>query len=250
LVDLAPVWAQQAVGAARTVVRDVTGIRPSTPQRVVLVREDKVVQNEVIDTAADSAALVVFQDDTRLFVCPTTEVVLDRVALDPIKSELGLSQVSGCTRLLSGPLLKNAYIATPSAIIRISGTILTVTVSARGGTTVSVAEGTASVTGAGRTVTVAAGQSSLVLQGQPPTPPVPSPPEPPIVVEMNRLLLAAFVQGFGTRAAARSAPVEEPTDAGTRTFTPNVDPKIISEIAECGGTSRGTHGACGSRGTH
>ena len=248
LVVPLPAWAQQQpVGEARIVVNNVTGTLPPGPEGVLRVGKD-VFEGEDINAAANSSTLLVFQDSTQLAICPTARVTLRRV--NPPRGELAILIARGCTRYTSGELLKVAHINTPSAVIDTYGTIVTITVSARGGTTVSVAEGTASVTGAGRTVNVASGQSTLVLLGQPPTPPVPTPPEPPIVTEMNRLLLAASVQGFGTRAAARSAPVEQPTDAGTRIFTPNVDPKIISEIAGCGGTSRGTHGACGSRGTH
>jgi hypothetical protein len=238
-----PAWAQQQIGAARIVVNNVTGTLPSTRERAVLRVGIDVFQNEVIDTAANSAALVVFQDNTQLSICPSTEVVLDRVVFDPnpTKSELGVSIPSGCTRFASGLLLKTAYFNTPSAGIRTSGTILTITVSARGGTTVSVSDGTASVSGAGRTVTVGAGQSTLVLRGAPPTPPVPTPPEPPIVAEMTSLLVAASAQDFGTRAAARSPAAEAPYGAGM--FSPSIDGKIQPEIA-------GDRTPNGSRGTH
>jgi hypothetical protein len=215
-----------------------------------------VFPNEVIDTAESSATLIAFRDNTQLPICPSSEIVLDRVTFDP-NPLLAFSLRIGCAKYFSGLVLKTALINTPSAQIRTSGTILTVTVSARGATTVSVAEGAASVTGAGRLVTVAPGQSTLVLRGQAPTPPVPTPPEPPIVTEMNRLLTMASAQDFGTRAAARSPAVEAPTDAGTNTFTPNVDGKIQSEIAGDAtpafptAPSKGTHGGePGSKGTH
>jgi hypothetical protein len=247
-----PVWAQQPAGAARIVVNNVSGTLPTARQPVMMRAGIDVFPNEVIDTLANSAALLRFQDNTQLAICPSTEVALRGAVFDPnpTKSELIVYIPNGCTRLSTGLLLKTAFFNTPSAEIHSYGTILTVTVSARGGTTVSVAEGTASVTGAGRSVIVAAGQSTMVSRGAAPTPPVPTPPQPPIVTEMNTLLMTASAQDFGTRAAARSPAVEAPTDAGTRMFTPNIDGKIQSEIAECGGTSRGTHGACGSRGTH
>jgi hypothetical protein len=257
-----PARAQQPAAAARIVVNNVTGTIPAARERAVVHVGDKLVQNEVIDTAANSATLVDFQDNSELAICPSAEIVLNRAELGTAGPGLVVFVASGCTRFSSGLLLKTVLLTTPSCEIRTSGTILTVTVSARGGTTVSVAEGTASVTGAGRTVIVAAGQSTLVLRGSPPTPPVATPPQPPIVVEMDRLLQTASAHDFGTRAAARSPAVEAPTDAGTNIFTPNVDGKIQSEIANdvnifggCAGTagtlgSRGTHGACESRGTH
>jgi hypothetical protein len=256
--------AQQPAGAARIVVNDVTGTIPAVRERAVVHVGDKLVQNEVIDTAASSSTLVDFQDNSQLAICPSAEIVINRAEFgtSPAGSGLVVYIASGCTRFSSGLLLKTVLFTTPSAEIRTAGTILTITVSARGGTTVSVAEGTASVTGAGRTVIVAAGQSTLVLRGSPPTPPVATPPQPPIVVEMDRLLLTASARDFGTRAAARSPAVEAPTDAGTNTFTPNIDGKIQSEIANdasvsgpCAGSSgtlgsNGTHGECESRGTH
>jgi hypothetical protein len=216
---------------------------------------DNLVQNEVINTAANSATLIVFQDNSQLAICPSAEVVINRAEFGsgPTGPTLVIFIAHGCTQFTSGPLLKTVLFRTPSAEIRPSGTILTITVSARGGTTVSVAEGTASVTGAGRSVIVGAGRSTLVARGTPPTPPVPTPPQPPIVAEMNTLLMTASAQDFGTRAAARSPAVEAPTDAGTNTFTPNVDGKIQSEIAgdATPGFSNGTHsGAPGSNGTH
>jgi hypothetical protein len=262
-----PAWAQQPAGAARVVVNDVTGTVPRVRERTTVRVGDNLVQNEVIDTAANSATRVAFRDDSQLAICPSAEVVLERAEFG--ESSVGPTLVVfipiGCMQFASGPLMEAILFRTPSAEVRPYGTILTVTVSARGGTTVSVAEGTASVTGAGRSVTVAAGQSTLVARGAAPTPPVPTPPQPPIVTEMNTLLMTASAQDFGTRAAARSPAVEAPTDAGTHTFTPNVDGKIQSEIAgdatpafgSCTGSagslecaSRGTHGAAGSRGTH
>jgi len=255
VIGAVPAWAQQPAGSARIVVNDVTGTLPAKPQEPAVVHVgDNLVQNEVIDTAPNSATLAVFQDNSRLAICPSAEVVINRAEYGPNSTgpTLVVFIAKGCTRFSSGPLLKTALFRTPSAEIQIVGTILTVTVSARG-TTVSVAEGTASVTGAGRSVAVAAGRSTLVSRGAPPTPPVPTPPEPPIVAQMNTLLMTASAQDFGTRAAARSPAVEAPTDAGTNTFTPNVDGKIQSEIAgdATPGFSNGTHsGAPGSNGTH
>jgi hypothetical protein len=230
VVNPAPAGAQEVVGAARIVKNNVTGSLP-LGEPLLLSNGKDVFQTEVIDTAANSSTLLGFQDNTQLAICPSAHVTLQSVNLT--RSELVIFVASGCIRFSSGELLKTALFNTPSAQIRTYGTIVTVTVSARGATTVSVAEGTASVTGAGRTVTVAAGQSTLVLRGQPPTPPVPTPPEPPIVTEMDRLLTTASKQDFGTRAAARSPEVEAPHSFGmfTPNISPNIDGKIQSQIA-------------------
>jgi hypothetical protein len=207
--------AQQQIGAAQVVVNKVTGTLPAAREPVALRPGINVFHNEVIDTAANSAAIVVFQDNTQLSICASSEVVLPTLVS------------SGC---LTAQARKPTCFSTPSAVACTSGTTLTITVSARGGTTVSVADGTVSVTGAGHTVTVGAGQSTVVLRGAAPTPPVPTPPQPPIVTEMDRLLTTASMRDFGTRAAARSPTVEAPTDAGTNIFSPNIDGKIQSEI--------------------
>jgi hypothetical protein len=255
VVGTVPARAQQPAGAARIVVNNVTGNIPAVRERAVVQVGDNLVQNEVINTAANSATLVAFRDDSRLAICPSAEVVINRAEYGPSPTgpPLVIFIANGCTRFSSGQLLKTALFRTPSAEVQIVGTVLTVTVSGRGGTTVSVAEGTATVTGAGRSVTVPAGRSTLVARGAAPTPPVPTPPQPPIVTEMDTLLTTASAQDFGTRAAARSPAVEAPTDAGTNTFTPNVDGKIQSEIAgdATPGFSNGTHsGAPASNGTH
>jgi hypothetical protein len=253
----APAGAQEAVGAARIVKNNVTGTLVGSPEHLLLSNGKAVFQNEDIDTATNSSTLLAFRDNTQLAICPTAHVKVQSV--NPTRAELAIFIASGCIRFTSGELLKAAYINTPSAEIRTYGTIVTITVSARGGTTVSVAEGAASVTGAGRTVTVAAGRSTLVLRGAPPTLPVATPPAPPIVTEMDELLAAA-APNYGTRAAARSPEVEAPH--GANMLSPNIDGKIQSERASdatpafgCAGSagtlgSRGTHGACASRGTH
>jgi FecR protein len=247
-----PARSQEQVGIAEIIRPDVEATQARKSEPVSLADESQIYQHDVIDTLIPhSAALLRFEDDTRIRVAPESEVKLDKVVFNsanPAASRLVVSLLRGAMAYATGILPKDVYkvIAASSVTIGVSGTQLTVTVSVRGATTVSVTEGSATVTSAGRTVTVAAGQSTLVLRGAPPTPPVPSPPPPPILVEMDRLLQAASLQEFGTRAAARSPAVEAPSDAGTHTFSPNVGGKIQSEIA--GGESRGTHAA--SRGTH
>jgi hypothetical protein len=133
--------AQQPI-RARIVINQVYRTSPSRPGRVALLPNVEVVQNEVIDTAADGTTLIVFPDNTQLSVCPSSEIVLNRAELDQTagRSALDVTLPKGCARFASGLLLKTAYFATPTATIRSTGTILTITVSARGATTVSVEE--------------------------------------------------------------------------------------------------------------
>jgi hypothetical protein len=252
-----PACAQQ-IGAARIVVNQVTG-RPPGASQITLRAGIDVVQNEAIETGASSACRVVFQDNTELSVGASSSVTLDRFVFDPnpAKSAVAVSMAKGVARLSTGLLPKEDYsVATPSATIGVRGTVLTITVSLRGTTTVSVGSGSAFVTGAGRTVTVPTGYSTLVVRGSPPTIPVPTPPAPPMTTEMDRLLLQASTVEGGTRVAARSSPAVSPQgDGNTWMLSPNIDPKIQSEIAEDATPLRPTarivqQGSPGSKGTH
>src|SRR4051812_23663006 len=60
--------AQQPI-RARIVINQVYRTSPSRPGRVALLPNVEVVQNEVIDTAADGTTLIVFPDNTQLSVC-------------------------------------------------------------------------------------------------------------------------------------------------------------------------------------
>ena len=225
----------QQIGKAYTIRNDVEATRHSEPKPIVLRQALPILQNDTIHTLINSAALLALQDGTGIAIAPVANVELNESVYnpkDPAKPKLVLLLRQGAVRVKAGETERCAVeIRTSSpANICVASTV-TITVSARGSTTVSVAEGRATVTATGRTVTVVAGQSTVVLRGGPPTSPVPSPPAPPIVAEMDRLLQTASLQEFGTRAAARSPAVEAPSDAGTYTFSPNIDPKIQSEIA-------------------
>src|SRR4051812_40186741 len=57
--ECGPVLAQQPIGTARIVINKVTGTLPSAPGRVALYPNIGIMQNEVIDTSADGATLVI-----------------------------------------------------------------------------------------------------------------------------------------------------------------------------------------------
>ncbi len=226
--------ADPQIGAASLVVNTVTGTLAATRETAPLRAGIDVFANETIDTAAASASRVIFQDQTQLSVGPQSSVVLDRFVFDPdpSKSAVAVSIAKGVARFSTGLLPKPDYqINTPSAQIGVRGTVLTVTVSSARTTTVSVEDGTGLVTGRGVTVTVPAGYSTLVRFGQPPTPPVPTPPPPLITTEMLELLEAAAPAAIGTRAGGRASGAEMPQLNGNEMLSPNIDPKIQSEIA-------------------
>jgi len=228
------VAADSQVGAAAIVVNRVTGTLASTRQQAELRAGIDVFQNETIDTADTSASRVVFQDKTELSIGPLSEVVLDRFVFDPDpnRSQVALSIAKGVARFSTGLLPKTDYlITTPTASIGIRGTVLTITVSANGTTTVSVEEGSVVVTGQGQTVTVDAGFSTLVRLRQPPTRPVPTPPPPAITTQMLTLLeTAAGREGVGTRTNGRASAADMPQAGGNLMPSPNIDPQKQSEI--------------------
>jgi hypothetical protein len=205
---------QQHIGAATRVVHTVTGaLAPEPP--VVLRAGIDVFANEVVKTAENSAALLVFQDQTELSIGANSEIVLDRFVFDPdpAKSAIAVSIVTGVARFSTGLLPKSAYtIRTPTATLAVRGTTLTVTVGSeeqperarrrRGNcndplartTEIDVTEGTVFVAAQGETVQLERDQSSTVPCGEPPSAPFASPPSSPATTQMDTLLQQAALQ--------------------------------------------------------
>jgi hypothetical protein len=217
--------AQKNIGSASRVVHLVTGAFSSAEEPAVLRAGIDVFANEIVKTAGDSAALLVFQDKTELSIGADSEIVLDRFVFDPDpnKSAIAVSILSGVARFSTGVLPKSAYtIRTPSATMSVRGTTLVITVEKgqpeekektrrRGGscadplvrkTQVDVTNGQVAITAQNETVLIDTGQSSTVACGSPPTPGSPSPPPSQQVSQMDTLLQQAALQtspatGFG-----------------------------------------------------
>lgn len=178
--------AQSAIGSTNKVINSVQGALDANVRELRI--QDGVFSNERIDTGPDSAARLIFEDQTILSIGANSNVVLDKFVFDPdpAKSEVSLSITKGVLRFASGNLPSRAYmVRTPTALIGIRGTIFELVVAANGATTVSVVEGAVAVSAAGTTTTVGSGLSSTVAPGAGPTPPAPSPPSPPSVQAMN-----------------------------------------------------------------
>lgn len=181
--------AQTSIGKTSKVVRQVEGALDANVRELSL--QDNVYSNERINTGSDSAARLIFSDQTILSIGADSNVVLDRFVFDadPDKSTVALSMTKGVLRFVSGKLPKDVYqIRTPTALIGIRGTIFEVIVAANGATTVNVTEGAVAVSAGGTTASVSAGQTTSVAPGAGPTPPAPTPPAPPAVVAMNSAL--------------------------------------------------------------
>lgn len=123
-----PASAAVQIGSTSIVVESVTGTVENQARRLVL--RDEVHQNEVIETAASSASVIVFRDGSKLSLGPTTRLTLDRFVYDPDqgKGAFVLNIVEGAFRFATGQLSKlsgeNYLIRTPTAVMGIRGTLV------------------------------------------------------------------------------------------------------------------------------
>jgi hypothetical protein len=162
------------IGAAVVVVNHVTGALEPQNAPVIWHAGIDVFQNEVVRSADDSAARIVFQDKTTLEIAPKSEIVLDKFVFDPDPSlsKVTVSIVSGVARFTTGNLPKDDYaILTPQASLAVRGTVLDIDVDVGGGTFAYCEEGTCIFKAGGQTVTLHAGQSSFAQAGGTPSPP-------------------------------------------------------------------------------
>ena len=238
--------AQKNIGSASRVVHLVTGALSSAEEPAVLRAGIDVFANEIVKTAEDSAALLVFQDKTELSIGADSEIVLDRFVFDPDpnKSAIAVSILSGVARFSTGVLPKSAYtIRTPSATMSVRGTTLVITVEQgppeqktrrRGGscadplvrkTQVDVTNGEVAFTAQNETVLIDTGQSSTVACGSPPTPGFASPPPSQALNQMDTLLQQAALQtspatGFGNTLQNLGSPPGT-TTSGSVTNSPS-----------------------------
>ena len=237
---------QKNIGSASRIVHLVTGALSSAEEPAVLRAGIDVFANEIVKTAEDSAALLVFQDKTELSIGADSEIVLDRFVFDPDpnKSAIAVSILSGVARFSTGVLPKSAYtIRTPSATMSVRGTTLVITVEQgppeekrrrRGGscadplvrkTQVDVTNGEVAITAQNETVLIDTGQSSTVACGSPPTPGFASPPPSQALNQMDTLLQQAALQtspatGFGNTLQNLGGPTGA-TTSGNVVNSPN-----------------------------
>jgi ferric-dicitrate binding protein FerR (iron transport regulator) len=132
-VSARPVIAAVEIGNTKVVVRTVTGTLGETVRTLVV--QDRVSQNEIIATKADSASQIVFEDSTTLTLGPNAQVTLDKFVYDPnpTKAAFFLTLGQGIMRFITGTLDHSAYtIKTPNGTIGVRGTILYAAVNCSG----------------------------------------------------------------------------------------------------------------------
>ena len=189
--------AQSRVGVTQSIQNNPVGKPPSGVDRVLRVGTD-VQANEIISTAADDRAHVVFLDGTTLTIGPSSSMTIDKFVYDPAtqKGELAVNATKGIFRVIGGRISKTSDItvSTPSSTIGIRGGIMIVGVEATQTTSIFVFGNSMTVTANGATQTVTQpGLQVTTLAGSPPG-------APTIVVQGS--LSAALGNLAGNNAAA------------------------------------------------
>jgi hypothetical protein len=189
--------AQSRVGVAQSIQNNPVGKPPSGVDRVLRVGTD-VQANEIISTAADDRAHLVFLDGTTLTIGPSSSMTIDKFVYDPTtqKGELAVNATKGIFRVIGGRISKAAEITvtTPSSTIGIRGGIMIVGVEATQTTSIFVYGNSMTVTANGATQTVTQpGLQVATIAGSPPG-------APTIVVQGS--LSAALGNLAGNNAAA------------------------------------------------
>ena len=130
--------AEGPIGVAAVVRNTVSQLEPRVTR---IAKGDEVVRNEVVRTAADSDARLVFRDDTNLSLGPGSTLKLDRTVFDdPKPGDIAIKLTSGAFRFVTGNSNKEAYVInTPIATMGVRGTTLDVLVERRRNKVVLVA---------------------------------------------------------------------------------------------------------------
>ena len=121
--------AQQNIGSTTFTLNKVS--RELSGAAAPLVSGDPVYRDEVVRTAEDSKAKLIFLDSTNLAIGPTSRVTLDVFvyAGGTSTQKFTVNLAKGIFRFTTGKLDKNAYeISTPTASIGVRGTVLDIDV--------------------------------------------------------------------------------------------------------------------------
>lgn len=146
-----PAFAQEAIGVAAVIRNDVS--RGQASRLVPLSTGQNVVRRETVATGTDSAARLVFLDQTNLSLGPQARIVLDDLVVpgENTRGRAAINLAEGAFRFVSGRLAKDSYqIGTPTATIGIRGTRFDV-LSGRNRTTVTLEDGVVIACSRGRT---------------------------------------------------------------------------------------------------
>ncbi|HSS86640.1 MAG TPA: FecR domain-containing protein, partial [Reyranella sp.] len=203
--------AQGRIGVTQSIQNNPVGKPPGGLDRVLRVGTD-VQANEIISTAADDRAHLVFLDGTTLTIGPSSSMTIDKFVYDPTtqKGELAVNATKGVFRIIGGRISKTSTIAvtTPSATMGIRGGIAVFGVTVPSATD---SGGTTSILVYGNSLTVTAGgvtQTITVPGLSVSTPTGGTPGAPTIAVQGNLAAALATLAGNSTAAAATVAAIQ------------------------------------------
>jgi hypothetical protein len=191
--------AQGRIGVTQSIQNNPVGKPPGGLDRVLRVGTD-VQANEIISTAADDRAHLVFLDGTTLTIGPSSSMTIDKFVYDPTtqKGELAVNATKGVFRIIGGRISKTSTIAvtTPSATMGIRGGIAVFGVQASATTSILVFGNSLTVTAGGVTQTITVPGLSVT------TPTGGTPGAPTIAVQGNLAAALSALVGNATAAAA------------------------------------------------
>jgi hypothetical protein len=145
--------AQGRIGVTQSIQNNPLGKPPGGLDRVLRVGTD-VQANEIISTAADDRAHLVFLDGTTLTIGPSSSMTIDKFVYDPTtqKGELAVNATKGVFRVIGGRISKTSAITvtTPAATMGIRGGIAVFGVQASATTSIFVYRNSMTVTYQGR----------------------------------------------------------------------------------------------------
>ena len=194
--------AQSRIGVTQATENNPMGKPPGGLDRVLRVGTD-VQANEIITTAANDRAHLVFLDGTTLTVGPSSQLTVDKFVYDPTtqKGELAVNATKGVFRVIGGRISKTSAITvtTPSATMGIRGGIMVFGVQASATTSIFVYGNSMTVTANGVTQTVTVPGLSVS------TPTGGTPGAPTIVVQGD---LAAALAALASNTTAAAATVD------------------------------------------
>jgi hypothetical protein len=191
--------AQSRIGVTQATENKPIGKPPGGVDRVLRVGTD-VQANEIISTAANDRAHLVFLDGTTLTIGPSSSMTIDKFVYDPTtqKGELAVNATKGVFRIIGGRISKTSTIAvtTPSATMGIRGGIAVFGVQASATTSILVFGNSLTVTAGGVTQTITVPGLSVT------TPTGGTPGAPTIAVQGSLAAALGALAGNATAAAA------------------------------------------------
>jgi hypothetical protein len=203
--------AQGRIGVTQSIQNNPVGKPPGGLDRVLRVGTD-VQADEIISTAADDRAHLVFLDGTTLTIGPSSSMTIDKFVYDPTtqKGELAVNATKGVFRIIGGRISKTSTIAvtTPSATMGIRGGIAVFGVIAPSATD---SGGTTSILVYGNSLTVTAGgvTQTITVPGLSVTTPTGGTPGAPTIAVQGSLAAAlATLVGNSTASAATVAAIQ------------------------------------------